>query len=139
MSATGKMKSINNNSGAGLVPARLAEGKEDFENNFDTGTTDHRSATRDPGRDEPCPYIVLLSILGAVCLMFVGCGGPKRKYQVGEIYQPAANHSAWTKLNQRPRQSGAHNKFVTIYANELGNQVKQHGGQYQAGSAILKE
>ena len=42
-------------------------------------------------------------------------------------------------MNQRPRQSGAHNSFITVFANESANQVKQHGGQYQPGAAILKE
>src|SRR5689334_2570225 len=78
--------------------------------------------------------VIVLTLVSA-CLMCADCGGPKSKYQIGEIYRPAANHSAWTKLNQRPKQSSAHNKYVTIYANEQGNQVKQHGGQYQQGAA----
>lgn len=68
-----------------------------------------------------------------------GCGGNTGKYQVGGIYQPAANHSSWAKLNQRPRFSGAHSKFVTIFANESANQVKERGGLYKPGAIILKE
>jgi len=78
-------------------------------------------------------------VLTLISLVLISCGSNKSKYSVGEIYQPATNHGSWTKQNQRPRFSGAHGRFVTVYANDSANQVKQNGGTYQPGAVILKE
>jgi hypothetical protein len=83
--------------------------------------------------------LIAVAALAIICLSLVGCGGASIKYPVGEIYKPAADHSSWAKQNQQPRQSGAHNRWITIYANESANQVKQHSGSYQPGATILKE
>jgi hypothetical protein len=82
---------------------------------------------------------MLWPVLIFVCLTLTGCGRASNPYQIGQTYQPATNHSSWTKQNQHPRQSGAHGKYVTIYANDSANQVKQQGGLYKPGATILKE
>ncbi|HZS43519.1 MAG TPA: cytochrome P460 family protein [Blastocatellia bacterium] len=83
--------------------------------------------------------ISIFFVLILFSLILSSCKGNTEKYPVGETYQPATNHSSWTKQNQKPRFSGAHGRFVTVYANDSANQVKQHGGTYQPGAIILKE
>ena len=83
--------------------------------------------------------LLLFSAVFILGLLLAGCNQTDSKFAVGGIYQPAADHSSWAKQNQQPRQSGAHNRFVTIYANESANEVKQRGGSYKPGATILKE
>src|SRR5215831_6441821 len=79
------------------------------------------------------------AVLIIVSLAFAACGSGGGKYQVGQIFQPAANHSSWSKINPQPKLSRAHGKYVTVYANESASQVKLHGGSYRPGDVIVKE
>ncbi len=59
----------------------------------------------------------------------------------GEVYQPAASYSEWTKINSKPLLSQPHGgMLVTTYANPAAQAaIKSKASSFPVGSILIKE